>query len=131
MSRDASIGPIPWADGDYTFRLGWGELSLLQEATDCGPLYLLERLASKHWRVGDISNTIRLGLIGGGTEPTKALALVKSYVESRPPMETAQLAYIILGAGVQGAPDEPIKKPRGRAKAKASNSQKAANGASA
>src|SRR5690606_3965647 len=33
MSRDASIGPLSWADGKYTFKLSWGELALLQEAT--------------------------------------------------------------------------------------------------
>lgn len=131
MARDASIGPLSWADGKYTFKLGWGELSLLQEATDCGPLFLLERLAGRHWRVGDISNTIRLGLIGGGTEPGRALKLVEDYVQSRPPLENAQLAYAILGAGVQGAPDEPLKKRPGRAKAKASNSQNAESGGSA
>lgn len=131
MSRDASIGPLPWADGKYLFKLGWGELALLQEATDCGPLFLLDRLAGKHWRVQDISHSIRLGLIGGGLEPAKALALVANYVEARPPTENLMLAYAIVAAGVQGAPDEPLKKRRGRAKAKSSTTSRTENGASA
>lgn len=106
MSRDGSVGPLDWADGSYTFKLGWGELELLQEKTDCGPLFLLDRLAGKNWRVGDISHTIRLGLIGGGMKPEDALKLVRNYVESRPPLENTMLAYYILNAGVQGAPDE-------------------------
>lgn len=131
MSRDASIGPLSWADGKYTFKLGWSELALLQEATDCGPYFLLERLGGKHWRVQDISHAIRLGLIGGGAEPAKALALVEAYVEKRPPLENVMLAYAIVAAGVQGAPDEPLKKPRGRARAKSSTVSQKENGASA
>ena len=130
MSRDASIGPLSWADGKYPFKLGWGELALLQEATDCGPFFLLERLGGKHWRIGDISSAIRLGLIGGGMEPAKALALVQAYVESRPPMENVMLAYAVVAAGVQGAPDEPLKKPRGRARAKSSTVSQTVCGAS-
>lgn len=130
MSRDASIGPLSWADGKYTFRLGWGELALLQEKTDCGPLVLLDRLGSKSWRVEDISHSIRLGLIGGGTEPAAALKLVEAYVEKRPPMENAMLAYAVVAAGVQGAPDEPLKKPRGRARAKSSTVSPAESGGS-
>jgi hypothetical protein len=131
MSRDASIGPLTWADGKYAFRLGWGELALLQEATDCGPLFLLERLAGKHWRIGDISHSIRLGLQGGGMEPAAATKLVESYVESRPPMENVMLAYAVVAAGVQGAPDEPPKKRRGRARGKSSMTSPTASGASA
>ncbi|KQX35336.1 hypothetical protein ASD04_14955 [Devosia sp. Root436] len=131
MSRDASIGPLSWADGKYTFRLGWGELALLQEATDCGPLFLIERLGGKHWRIGDISAAIRLGLIGGGLEPANALKLVEAYVESRPPMENVMLAYAIVAAGVQGAPDEPLKKPRGRARGKSSTASPTESGDSA
>lgn len=131
MARDASIGPLSWADGDYMFKLGWGELALLQEATDCGPLFLLDRLRGKNWRIGDISSTIRLGLIGGGTEPAKALKLVKDYVEARPPLENASIAYVVLAAGVQGAPDEPLKKQRGRRRAKSSTISPTESGASA
>lgn len=131
MARDASIGPLSWAGGKYTFKLGWGQLALLQEATDCGPLFLLERLGGKKWLVGDISHTIRLGLIGGGLEPAKAQKLVEDYVESRPPLENAQLAWAILGAGVQGAPDEPLKKPRGRARGRSSTASQAESGGSA
>lgn len=131
MARDASIGPLSWADGKYTFRLGWGELALLQEATDCGPYFLLERLGGKHWRIGDISSAIRLALIGGGAEPAKALSLVEAYVKSRPPMENVMLAYAIVSAGVQGAPDEPLKKPRARRRAKSSTVSQTESGASA
>ena len=105
MSRDASI-TIPFADGDHTFRLAWGELSKLQEACDAGPFVIWSDLLNGRWRIEQISNVIRLGLIGGGMTPGDALQLVKSYVEDRPPMETLALAQGILGAALQGAPDE-------------------------
>lgn len=104
--RDAFI-PLDWADGTYAFRLGWGELAELQEKCDAGPYVILDRLQGRQWRIEDISNTIRLGLIGGGMEPVKALKLVRKYVEARPPVENLIYAVGILSAGLMGAPDEP------------------------
>ncbi|TPN43206.1 gene transfer agent family protein [Mesorhizobium sp. B1-1-7] len=109
MSRDASTTQA-FADGDYRFRLAWGELEELQEACDAGPYVVLDRLVTGRWRVGDIANVIRLGLIGGGLEPIKALKLVRSYVQSRPPLESLVLAQLVLGAAVAGAPEEEIGK---------------------
>ncbi|TPJ76191.1 gene transfer agent family protein [Mesorhizobium sp. B2-2-4] len=109
MIRDASTTQ-PFADDDYEFRMAWGELEKLQEACDAGPYVVLDRLVSGRWRMGDISHTIRLGLIGGGLEPVKALKLVRAYVEARPPLENLVLAQLVLGAGVAGAPEEDVGK---------------------
>ncbi len=109
--RDAKVEQ-PFADGDYEFRLGWGQLSELQEKTDCGPYFLLSRIDSGEWRIEDISETIRLGLIGGGMVPKDALGLVKRYVLDRPPMENLPLAHVVLMAGLMGAPEEPPGEPK-------------------
>jgi hypothetical protein len=106
MSRSAKTPPLEWADGTYEFALRWGELSELQEVCGAGPFVVLARLAGNQWLTTDISATIRLGLIGGGIEPTKALRLVKDYVESRPPMENASFARGILEVALMGAPEE-------------------------
>ncbi|MDP9837602.1 hypothetical protein J2T09_002354 [Neorhizobium huautlense] len=111
MSRDASI-TIPWGDGDFKFRLGWGELEELQEKTDAGPYVVLQRLHAGTWRVQDISNVIRMGLIGGGMAPDQAVKKVRYYVEQRPPMENVPHAIAVLSAGLMGAPDESLGKPR-------------------
>jgi len=111
MSRDAKI-ELTWADGDYTFRLGWGELEALQEACDAGPWVILERLFTKQCLIGDISNVIRQGLIGGGLEPSAATKLVRTYVEKRPPAENLLFATVILQAAVQGASEEPVGEPQ-------------------
>jgi hypothetical protein len=109
MSRDASIS-LDWADGNYAFRLAWGELEKLQEACDAGPYVILGRLTDGSWRIGDISAVIRLGLIGGGMTPVDALKKVRSYVEGRPPMESLMTAQAILSAGIIGAPEEDVGK---------------------
>ncbi len=109
MSRDASV-TLDWADGSYHFRLAWGELAKLQEACDAGPFVILDRLNSGACRVEDISNVIRLGLIGGGMEPVPALKKVRDYVEGRPPAESRLTAYAVLSAGCYGAPEEEIEK---------------------
>jgi hypothetical protein len=111
MSRDARI-ELDFADGTYSFRLGWGELATLQEACDAGPYVILHRLHSHQWRMADISSVVRLGLIGGGMAPADALKKVRAYVEDRPPLESHTYAVAILSAGLLGAPDEPVGEPK-------------------
>lgn len=105
MSRDARI-EFDWADGTHGFRLAWEQLSELQEKCDAGPYVVLQRLQNGSWRVEDVSNVIRLGLIGGGTTPADALKLVRRYVEARPAMENVIPAQIIMTAALLGAPED-------------------------
>lgn len=127
MSRDGSV-TLPFADGDKTFRLAWGELVKLQEAADAGPFVVYRRLMSGQWKMGDISNTIRLGLIGGGMTPEKALSFIRDYVESRPPMESLALAQGVLGIALQGAPDEKPGELEGEATGNSSMTSPTGNG---
>ncbi len=105
MSRDASIS-FDWADGPQTFRLPIGQLRELQEKTGVGPLRLFQRLMDGSWMVDDAREIIRLGLIGGGMEPAKALSLVKRYVDDRPLVETRAPAMLVLGAALHGTDQE-------------------------
>ena len=109
MSRDASI-TLDWADGTYTFRLAWGQLVSLQEECDAGPHVILQRLVRGEWKVQDIANVIRWGLVGGGKTPAEATQLVRRYVETRPPLENLLIAQGVMSAGVVGAPDEDASK---------------------
>jgi len=114
MSRDARV-ELDWADGTYSFRLAWAQLIELQEKCDAGPYVVLNRLHSGQWRVEDISNVIRLGLIGGGMAPVEALKKVRTYVEARPPLENVLYAQAIIAAGLQGAPEEKLGEANGEA----------------
>lgn len=99
-----------FADGEYDFRLAWGQLVELQELTDCGPNFVLNRLHSGEWKVEDIEHVIRLGLLGADPDmkPSRAVELVKRYVKSRPPLENHTLAVVILTAALVGASEEPV-----------------------
>lgn len=109
MSRDGSV-TLPFADGPKHFRLAWGELTKLQEECKAGPFEIYNRLLTGRWMMGEISNTIRWGLIGGGMVPADALTFITNYVESRPPLESLALAQGVLGTGlgigVEEAPGE-------------------------
>lgn len=121
MSRDARI-ELDWADGTHSFRLAWGQLIELQEQCGAGPYVVLQRLATGQWKMQDISQVIRLGLIGGGMEPAKALKLVRDYVESRPPLENVMLARGVLGTALHGAPDESPGEAKGEAESASTTS---------
>lgn len=111
MSRTARV-TAEFGGEQYEFCLRWGELMELQEKTDAGPGMVLMRLVANQWRMEDVPAVIRLGLIGGGMDPTAAGRLVRSYVEGRPQDIGGEdglgiLAVKILSAALHGAPDEP------------------------
>jgi hypothetical protein len=110
MSRDGHID-LDWGDGTYRFRLAWGQLAELQEKCNAGPYVILSRLHSGEWRIEDLANVIRLGLIGGETSPTEALQLVRRYVEQRPLLENLPFAIAILNVALIGAPEEKVGEP--------------------
>lgn len=115
MSRNAKV-EAPFGDGVKIFRLGIGQLEELQEACDAGPEELFYRILGGTWRVRDIREPIRIGLIGGGTPPMKALALVERYAGEGQLGELKELVTVILGAAINGAPDEdkpPAGEPTG------------------
>lgn len=87
---------LNWADGVYEFTLPWGHIVELQDKTGVGPYTLMARLMAQEWRVQDLRETIRLGLIGGGLPPSQALTLVQRYVEARPLLESVPIAQAII-----------------------------------
>jgi len=54
------------------------------------------------WHDADLTETIRLGLIGGGMEAVRAKQMVQTYVETAPRSQAWDLAAAILLACVQG-----------------------------
>lgn len=106
MSRDASI-TLTWGDGDYTFRLAIGQLRELQEHTNAGPLVIWQRLRDGTWKADDVLQVLRLGLVGGGADPVKALRLVRTYVEEPGAyLRNVPTAMAVVWQAIAGAPDE-------------------------
>lgn len=106
---------LDFGDGTHRFRLAMGELEELQEKTGVGPFVLLGRLIAGEWHVQDVTQTLRLGLIGGAMKPPDALNLVRRYVEQRPDwLANAALAKLVVMAALAGAPEEQPGKGSGR-----------------
>lgn len=105
MSATGKIG-FEWGDGFHEFRLPIAQLLELQEKCDAGPGEIYGRLVGGTWRVQDLTETIRLGLVGGGQSPVEAMMLVRRYVHARPLQESVQPAQMILLASLVGVPDD-------------------------
>lgn len=126
MSRDGSCEVV--FNGQRTqFKLAWRELMKIQEACDAGPYVVLDRLVSGRWRLQDISEVIKWGLIGAGMPQAEALKLVESEVQGRPPLENLVIAQTVLGAGVVGAPEEEVGKKSEAASQEGSNLSRTEN----
>lgn len=108
MSWDPSV-TLVWGDGEYTFRLGIGELRELDAKTGVGPGVLHARLVAGTWRVDEPREVLRLGLIGGGLSPGEAYRLVVRYYDNRPKMESIPFATVILLATLARPDDMPGK----------------------
>lgn len=132
---------LEFADGQYTFALPLAQINELQRKTGIGIGGLFARVLKGCTPVGDqimlapgaaefyaldIIETVRHGLIGGGTgtvngeeikvTPLIANRLVDAHVLGRPLQDSWSLAAAILGACIMGY-DPPKKDPPAKARA--------------
>lgn len=105
MSRSARFRG-PFGDGVYDFQLNIGQLEELQELADAGPEEIFQRISEGRWRLADLRHTLRLGLIGGGVDQFKALALVERYAGPGDFLALKPTCTAIIAAALVGAPDE-------------------------
>lgn len=87
-------------DGAYPFRLDLKRLEELQALTDSGPELIKIKLETGTWKAADIRETIRLGLIGAGMDPSNALRLVMLYVDDECLLENKQIAHAVIVAAL-------------------------------
>lgn len=94
-----------FGDGEHAFKL---TPELIRELeTKCGPIgALCNRVFARAFAQADITETIRLALVGGGTAPKRAHELIATYVDGRPLIETYELAARILERTLFGNPHE-------------------------
>lgn len=131
MADPAEYAPcdvtLDFGDGEYRFFLGAKHIAELQQKCDAGIGLIYSRLMRGRYRDGedivlnpleaifkvqDITETIRLGLIGGGSglvngEPVKvtpevALKLCRDYVEGRPILDMWKIAAAVMSACIIG-----------------------------
>lgn len=74
-------------------------------------IYSTLRSFGGDWRVDDVRETIRLGLIGAGMTPTDAFILVSRYVDTRPLGENFGLAAAIILKSLASDTDDEVGKP--------------------
>lgn len=98
-----------FGDGEKTFTLTDTVIAELQHKTGVGIGALFRRVIEyREFRLTDITEIIRLGLIGGGVNPQEAQRLVDTYAKDRPIDETLPLALDILDARWNGKPEETV-----------------------
>ena len=98
-----------FGDATYTFALTDSMIEELQHKTGVGIGALYQRVIASQFRVADINEVIRLGLIGGGTAPVEAQRLVDTYAKDRPFAESFPLALDVLDARWSGTPATPVQ----------------------
>lgn len=105
---------IIWAGGEHRFRLGIGELRALQSACDAGPEAILARIMSGDWRIDDLFEPVRLGLIGGGDVTLNdAGPLVTRIIHQHPLLELKPVAQAVIISALVGVEDDPLGEPEG------------------
>lgn len=92
-----------FGDQDHTFTLTDEMLIELETKTGTGIGALFQRLMAQAFKLADLAEVIRLGLIGGGMNPQEADRLVSTYARNRPITEVMPLATAILAARWLGA----------------------------
>jgi len=120
MSMEDGSVTLQFGGGEYPFRIAFGQWRELQESVNkprieigepaVGPMVLLQSLERGNVWPHDVREVIRLGLIGGGMKPDRALVLVKRHVEAEPIFLAMLLARQVLHRAMFGPPDDPVGK---------------------
>lgn len=104
---------LQWVGGEHEFALPIGALRAVQQHCDAGPQEVLDRLVTGKWRVDDLYEVIRQGLIGAGM-PTKDAAQIVAKAWDQNPVGALRItAQSILIAALVGVEDDPVGEPEG------------------
>jgi hypothetical protein len=95
-----------FGDGEYSFCLTAPLIIELERTTGTGIGALCARLFAKQFSQAEITEAIRLALVGGGTDPKRAAQMIAAYATDRPISETYPLAIAIAEHVWFGNPHE-------------------------
>jgi hypothetical protein len=102
-------GPLKWVGGEHDFALDIGALRALQTACDAGPEQILRRITAGLWKVDDLYETLRLGLITGESmSQADAAKMVNRLFTQHPLMAFRLTAARVLTAALVGPEDDPL-----------------------
>lgn len=102
-----------FGDGEYDFRLTLAGLAEVEAKFDKSIFLIAAGLQMRTAKSAEISEVIRVGLIGAGMKPVDALAKVRKWVDERPLDESRDVALCVALAGLarihsrELADDEP------------------------
>lgn len=97
-----------FGDKERPFVLTDAQVLELECITETGIGVLFQRLTAHAFKLADLAEIIRLGLIGAGTNPQEAARLVNSYARNRPIAEVLPVATAILAARWLGADEVQV-----------------------
>lgn len=95
-----------FGDGEHAFALTDDMITELERIADMGIGALYLRAVNMQFKLADLVEIIRLGLIGGGTTPETAMRLTETFARNRPIDELYPLALDILDARWGGAVED-------------------------
>lgn len=105
---------LTWPGGDHDFRLRIGELRSLQQATGAGPEELYQRINRGHWRIDDLIQVIRWGLVGAGEmKDGDAARFVTPLVDLHPLSQFRITAAAILAMTLLPIEGDPVGEETG------------------
>lgn len=108
---------LTWVGGEHDFALYLGNLRAVQKYCDAGPEQILKRIMDGQWRVDDLFEVIRQGLIGGGMSAKEASQLVTDTFSRHPILQFKLTAQAVLAASLAGFEDDPVGEQEGEATA--------------
>jgi Phage tail tube protein, GTA-gp10 len=120
MSAEDGSVTLEFGGNEYTFRIAFGQWRELQESVNkprieigqpaIGPRELFESTVRGNCWPDEMREIIRLGLIGGGMKPDRALVLVKRHVEAVPWTRGLAVAGTILARSMFGPQHDTVGK---------------------
>lgn len=113
MSSRHGAVDLDFGGAERTFRLGMTHIEELEEKVGSGIFQIYEAMHARTCRSKTISEALRIGLIGGGTAPGDALALVRRYCDERPLAENLIVALAVVTAGLARVNGTVAEKPAG------------------
>lgn len=108
---------IVWPGGEHSFRLAVGEMRALEQRCDAGVVVILMRLLGQSWKIDDVVQVLRLGLIGGGMAEKEAQTTIDKALDTASLMALSVPAADVLRRFVMWeGDDQPGEAHAGKAK---------------